>query len=91
MTYAYKCESCGHTFDKQLSMNDRMIPCSEACPECGVVGEVKRDFIGENAFFTMNGERLMSTKRNKPDREFRNLLGKIKKDSGGSGNIDRFT
>jgi hypothetical protein len=71
-------------------MSERMKPCDEPCPNCEEK-TVKRDFLSENAFFTMNGERLMSTKRNKPDGEFRDLLKKIKKDTKGSGNIDRFT
>lgn len=90
MTYSFICDECGHTFDQQLLMEERNAPCVDACPSCGAEGTVRRNLMEENAFFTMNGERMMSTKRNKPDREFRNLLSKIKKDTGGGGNIDRF-
>ena len=33
--YEYKCASCGHTFEKMLSVDDRNEPVKEECPSCG--------------------------------------------------------
>ena len=40
-TYDYKCEDCGHTFEKFQKMS---APPVEVCPECG--GKVKRVING---------------------------------------------
>ena len=40
-TYEYKCQDCGHTFDKFQSMKDE--PLAE-CPECN--GKVRRLISG---------------------------------------------
>jgi putative FmdB family regulatory protein len=40
-TYEYKCESCGHTFEKFQSMRDKPI---EKCPKCE--GRVQRLISG---------------------------------------------
>jgi putative FmdB family regulatory protein len=31
-TYEYKCESCGHHFEKRQSMSDKPV---KTCPKCG--------------------------------------------------------
>jgi len=33
--YEYKCASCGHTFEKMLSVDNRNEPVKEECPSCG--------------------------------------------------------
>ncbi len=32
-TYDYKCENCGHTFEKDLKISDRKIPTESPCVE----------------------------------------------------------
>jgi putative FmdB family regulatory protein len=38
--YNYQCRECDHTFDKSSSMDDRKIPETEPCPECGATGSI---------------------------------------------------
>lgn len=33
--YGFICEGCNHSFEKLLSINEREIPLSEDCPQCG--------------------------------------------------------
>ncbi len=50
-TYEYKCDTCGHRFEKFQSMNDELL---KVCPECGRV--VKRLFgKGAGVIFKGNG------------------------------------
>lgn len=44
--YQYQCKDCGEIFDKRLSISDRKLPESEACPHCNKVGWVLQ-YIGE--------------------------------------------
>lgn len=85
ITYDYQCQACEHSFEKMLPSEDRKIPENEPCPVCGAM-EVKRVFVGSPSF-----QDPAKLGRQKPDNEFRNLLGKIKKDYRGSGNIERYT
>lgn len=39
--YDYRCDECGHTFERSLKISDRNIPESEPCPECGGVNVKK--------------------------------------------------
>jgi len=61
------------------------MPTHEPCPNCGNK-TVKMAFLGVPAFLDPP-----TIGKKKPDREFRDLLGKIKKDHRGRGNIDRYT
>lgn len=33
--YDYRCTECDHTFEKDMPMADRDVPCTEPCPKCG--------------------------------------------------------
>ena len=33
--YGFICEGCNHSFEELLSINEREIPLSEDCPQCG--------------------------------------------------------
>ena len=48
-TYEYKCQSCGHTFEKFQSIKEKPL---EKCPECN--GKVQR-LIGSGAGFILKG------------------------------------
>ena len=39
--YDYRCESCGHVFEKNLPMQHLEQPTKEPCPECGEVNVKK--------------------------------------------------
>lgn len=84
-TYDYQCDKCGHIFDEFLSMEDMKRPETEPCPYCQE-GPVKIAYIIPPA---ISGD-TVSLAGKKPDRDFRNLLGRIKKKTGGRGQIDRF-
>lgn len=85
ITYDYQCQACEHSFERPLPMDNRDDPTNEPCPACGAM-EVRRVFIGTPSF-----QDPAKIGRQKPDGEFRDLLGKIKKDYHGGGNIDRYT
>lgn len=36
-TYDYACTQCGHEFDAIRRIADRMEPCDDPCPECGLL------------------------------------------------------
>ena len=40
--YDYQCGQCQHTFTQMRSISERKNPESEACPSCGVVGNVQQ-------------------------------------------------
>jgi len=48
-TYDYKCDACGHTFERQQKMSD---PPVKKCPECG---KPVRRLIGAVAGFVKGG------------------------------------
>ncbi len=51
-TYEYKCETCGHHFEKFQRMSDASV---EICPECG--GQVRR-LPGAGAGVIFKGSRF---------------------------------
>lgn len=79
-TYDYRCGSCGHEFDKILSIARMQEPESEACPDCGAT-EVKQFIAGwsKNCFVT--SEQLG---RKKAPEDFRHFMNTIKKKNRGS-------
>ena len=48
-TYEYKCDACGHTFERQQKMSETPV---KKCPECG---EPVRRLIGAVAGFVRGG------------------------------------
>ena len=54
-TYEYKCQNCGHTFEKFQSMKDKSL---ENCPECN--GKVQR-LIGGGAGIIFKGSGFYAT------------------------------
>lgn len=40
--YDYMCEKCDHAFEKFELIATRDEPCDRECPECGVVGGVRK-------------------------------------------------
>ena len=38
--YDYKCSSCGSTFVQRQKISERLVPESNECPHCAVVGFV---------------------------------------------------
>lgn len=73
--YQYTCESCSHPFELRLSMDDRMKPTTEPCPNCKRENTVIKDAcapaIGDPVRLGII----------KPPSEFREILSKIKKKS----------
>ena len=43
-TYEYGCTKCGHEFSDFLSMDDRIIPFSQPCPNCKELGHIETQF-----------------------------------------------
>lgn len=66
--YSYKCESCGHDFDKQLKIAEMNLPESEPCPNCSAT-TVKKYIAGLGGF---NADVV------KVDGGFREVIQKIK-------------
>lgn len=85
INYDYKCETCGHYFEKRLESKDRKTPESEPCPECGAY-TVKKIFLQAPHYSDP-----VTIGKKKPDGEFSDLLKKIKTENNGSGNIERYT
>ena len=38
--YNYRCEECGHVFEEKRSYDDMMVPTTNTCPNCQVLGKV---------------------------------------------------
>jgi putative FmdB family regulatory protein len=71
--YIFKCDACDHQFTEKLSIADYKKPHGEACPSCGVVGNVQQ---------VIQAPGLSDPFRlglRKPDNEFSTLLSKIDK------------
>jgi putative FmdB family regulatory protein len=49
--YEYKCEKCGTTYEKYLSIDERDDPCDELCDICGGLSIVR--LIGNNGGFRL--------------------------------------
>lgn len=86
-TYMYVCDECGHQFEMNLPSDQREMPLEQHCPVCHVEGKIRRDYTGQNVSFQDPAKLGLK----KPDREFRDLMGTIKKRNRGGGNIDRYT
>lgn len=77
-TYEYKCNGCGHTFDRILKISERATPCKEKCPQCNkkkVQQAINSVGIATHA--------CIGTKR-KPPEDFRSMLKGWKKFYGKS-------
>lgn len=83
-TYDYRCENCGYIFEQFHVMAEMHSPESEPCPKCGE----KEVHVAYLTAPNLADPASLGVK--KPDREFRNLLKKIKTKTGGKGNIDRY-
>ena len=69
--YSYKCDSCDHEFDMQLSMSESDKPLGEPCPECKEEGHVIRVFKP----VPIHGEYA------KVDSGFKDTMNRIKKNN----------
>lgn len=69
-TYNYSCSECEHVFSEMLRMDDRKIPESQPCPNCGKEGTVKQSITQLNMVHEP-GSRL------KVDDGFREVQSKI--------------
>ena len=49
-TYEYKCEACGHKFERRQAMTEAPL---ERCPKCG--GAVRRLISGGSGFIMKDG------------------------------------
>ena len=76
--YAYRCDRCGHDFDRLQRLAD---PDPETCPECGAVGGVKRQLTAPS--FRLAGSGWYETDFKKDGDKKRNLVEKG--DGGGKG------
>lgn len=81
MIYEYRCNACEHIFDRTLKMDDRKIPETEPCPECGQ-NEVKQK-LSTSGFVTQS----IGTLR-KAGTEWQDVLKGIKKASGKDNSIN---
>lgn len=70
LNYNYTCRECDHSFDEYLSMDDRKLPESKPCPNCGAEGTVYQSFKKLNMVHEP-GSRL------KVDDGFREVQAKI--------------
>ena len=52
MIYEFRCDSCDHLFPSNLPIDDRNLPLSEPCPECGEKN-VKREFDATSLCYDM--------------------------------------
>lgn len=84
-TYDYQCTECEYEFEDYRLIAERYAPESEPCPNCGKP-TVKFAIQGAPSFLDPPTIGIR-----KPDSNFRNLMGQIKKKTGGKGNIDRYT
>lgn len=50
-TYEYKCEACGHKFERRQGMTEAPL---ERCPKCD--GEVRRLISGGSGFIMKDGQ-----------------------------------
>ncbi|MBB1473799.1 zinc ribbon domain-containing protein [Luteimonas sp. MC1782] len=82
--YAYRCAQCEHDFDRLQKLSD---PDPDACPECGAVGEVRRQLTAPS--FRLAGSGWYETDFKKDGDKKRNLAeggeGAGKADGGSTG------
>lgn len=84
--YTIECRSCGYREEIEGTIADYEAKVEGKCSNCGKQ-ELRRVFDDGGSISFMDSYKIGIKK---PDREFRNLLGKIKKDNAGRGNIERF-
>lgn len=82
--YAYRCEHCGHDFDRLQRLAD---PDPETCPECGEVGGVKRQLTAPS--FRLAGSGWYETDFKKDGDKKRNLVEKGDGAGKGEGGGDK--
>ena len=70
--YDYRCRGCGNEFEEQASIDERHEPCKEPCEKCGDTGHIGLAIVGKSAVIGHN----ITSRR--PDREFKDLMGRIK-------------
>ena len=79
--YDYRCNGCGHTFDRALRMAECDTPTKEECPEC--LTEQVVQVIGAPRIVAGVGGLISKT-----DSGFRDRLREIKKRAGRTSTID---
>jgi putative FmdB family regulatory protein len=42
MTYSYKCFHCGYEFERNHAVDNRYLPLSESCPQCGADRSIQK-------------------------------------------------
>jgi putative FmdB family regulatory protein len=66
--YAYRCDQCGHDFDRLQKLSD---PDPDACPQCGAAGGVRRQLTAPS--FRLAGSGWYETDFKKDGDRKRNL------------------
>lgn len=79
-SYEFICNCCNQTFTRVSSIDNRHIPISEPCPNCGETGSVQR-YYGNQHYELSDPWRLG---HKKPDREWREFLGRMESANPGS-------
>lgn len=80
MIYDYKCDACGHIFERTSRMSDREVPLSEPCPECKKENVVQR-YMGNQ---TMGWSDAIQLGMKKSPEEWRSFLRTLHKNTPGS-------
>lgn len=83
-TYTYKCNACGHQFDRILSMKDMDTPTQEPCPNCSETA-VKQIIVSPTPLGDPHRMGLI-----KPDDSWREFLRGIKKKNPGCTDFNTF-
>ena len=79
MLYEYKCNNCGHTFERVVKMAERLDAIEAPCPECEVSNEIEQ-VLSMPAVIDVH--KTMNAK--KPDGQFRERMQKIHENTPGS-------
>ena len=77
MTYSYCCEKCNYFWDANLQLDSRDLPLGEPCPNCALVGEVKRTLSAPS--ITYGGGKTVLQRAGSG---WNDVLNKVKKSSG---------
>lgn len=83
MTYSYKCEACNYFWDESLPMDSRDVPLAAPCPQCGVVGSVKRVISAPGISYA--GAKTILQRAGSG---WNDVLNKVKKSSGRQAKIE---